>query len=43
MKPLVFKSGFQITEFTREFLTKTLTVDETERYSWDKVFSLFEK
>lgn len=35
MKPLVFKTGFNITDFTRDFLSKALAVDESERISWD--------
>jgi calcium-dependent protein kinase len=33
IKPLVFKGN--CTEFTREFLTKALMVEESERISWD--------
>lgn len=43
MKPLNFKQGFQLSDFTREFLHKALMVDEAERISWDQVFVMFEK
>ncbi|CAD8154174.1 unnamed protein product [Paramecium octaurelia] len=41
MKPLVFKHN-GITDFTREFLTKALIVEESERIQWDQVFQMFE-
>jgi calcium-dependent protein kinase len=39
-KPLVFKNSVQISKFTEEFLRKALTIDESERLSWDNVFSM---
>ncbi|CAD8078080.1 unnamed protein product [Paramecium sonneborni] len=42
IKPLVFKGNQAINDFTRDFLTKALIVDESERISWDQVFQMFE-
>ncbi len=41
-KPLVFKSNITPSTFTQEFLRRTLTIDETERLSWDQVFQMIE-
>ena len=36
------KSGFSICPKSEEFLRKSLTIEETERISWEKVFEMFE-
>ena len=41
--PLTWKKGGPaLSPKTEEFLRKSLTIEETERMSWDKVFELFE-
>lgn len=41
--PLTWKKGgFSIGAKSEEFLRKSLTIEETERISWEKVFEMFE-
>ena len=36
------KSGPSLCPKTEDFLKKSLTIEETERMSWDSIFDLFE-
>lgn len=39
--PVSIKKGFLTTK-CEEFLRKTLTIEENDRISWEKVFEMFE-
>jgi calcium-dependent protein kinase len=36
------KGGISICSKSEEFLKKSLTIEETERISWEKIFEMFE-